>query len=241
MHKRRPVDRFPLTEEYFQYMGRERFTEVWDTVRSLKPGEYTQLFIEGTTGYGKSHLMAILACLLSRLDYRPVYIPDCRQLFHAPLAQFQTALLFAFSEPSLSLERSEIRTLQSLDQVSGFCRTQKTRLFFIVDQMNALDLVDGFNRDEVQNEAKQEMRRFLSNIFFGHYSITGASANYKTAKYMEAKQTSDRKISMRGGMSKVRHSKPCVIVFDPSDSDTAGDGMLVAPPQGVTPHIRRRR
>lgn len=51
-----------------------------------------------TMGYGKSHILAALACLLSRLKCHVVLIPDCKQMVLDPLSYIQSA--FAYPSPS---------------------------------------------------------------------------------------------------------------------------------------------
>jgi len=115
----------------------------------------------------------------------------------------QSAFLCAFVDPSLSAERDRIRHFTSMDDVLGFCRSQgDPRLYFIVDQINALEHED-VNTDTIQNDRKDALATYLQKIYLGHYSITSASANYRTALHMGRKQTGELKMSMMGGMSEV--------------------------------------
>jgi hypothetical protein len=197
----RPSERFVLSEGTFEYMGREQFGEVWECVKGLERRGCTELYIEGSMGFGKSHILAMLADLLYRLGKRTIYIPDCRQALVAPLAYLQNSLLVAFAEPSLTLERTRIRSCQSLSDILAFCRTQ-TYMYFITDQMNALDSEEP-NMDNISNEAKRSLKDFFLEVFYGNFSITSASANYRTTQHLVKKQTSDQKISFMGGMSEV--------------------------------------
>jgi hypothetical protein len=182
-------------------MGRVSFTEVWNKVTKLKVrGGYTRLYIQGTTGYGKSHILAVLAGLLSRFGKRAVYL-DCRELLGDMSFYFQSALLCAFADPSLSDSRDEIRACKSQDDITNFCRAQEA-LYFIVDQKNALE-TGGSNIDAVTNSTKEATQRFLSQITATHYTITSVSANYGTALHMAKKQSGDQKMLLMGGMSEV--------------------------------------
>ena len=199
----------------FEYMGRERFGNLWEHVQSLQIGSgLSQLFLYGNMGSGKSHMLAALVCLLFRLGNRPVYIPDYWQMLLDPLPYIQSALLCSFADaPSLAF-RNKIRSFQKINDAIIFCRNLGTmRLYFIIDQMNTLE-EELPNTDSVSNPDKQELRAFLHRISTGHYSITSASANYRTAQHMAQKQTGDIKMSMMGGMSKVRTSPSDAMSLD---------------------------
>lgn len=196
-----PVDRFRFTQDYFEYMGRTVFSELWDIVQGLKSQTSTQLYIHGTTGHGKSHILAVLAGLLSRSGKRTVYLPDSRQLLANMVEYLQAALLCAFADPLSSDERERIRALKSEDDLKRFCNAH-TPMYFIIDQVNALDDEDT-NRDEISNLKKATVREYLVSLSSPHYKISSASANHQTALHMEHKQVGQLQRSLMGGMTKV--------------------------------------
>jgi hypothetical protein len=162
--------------------------------------------MEGSMGYGKSHLLAVLAALLLRSGRRPVYISDCRELLGNTLSYLQSALLCAFADPSLSSIQDEIRACSSLDDLVYFCGDQSvTPLYFIIDQKNALEH-EPDNTDPALNKSKAVVWDLLGRITAGHYTITGASANYNTALHMQGKQQGELKLSLMGGMTPVSRS-----------------------------------
>ncbi len=59
-----------------------------------------------------------------------------------------------------------------------------------------------FNMDSISNN-KEIYGDFIRELFFGSLSITSASANYQTAMHTKQKQTSEVRMSLTGGMSKV--------------------------------------
>jgi hypothetical protein len=203
-----PVDRFDLDDTLlFTYMGREAFDEVWQDVESLKGWQrYTRVYIEGTIGYGTSYILAALAAFLSRSGKHPVYIPDCRELLRNEVPYVQSSLLSAFSAPSLTPIRNEIRALKSRDDLIQFCRSQPNEpenpLYFIIDQQDALDRGEE-NKDTASNTRKEEVSCFLDKIAVGHFTIVGASANCNTALRMMSRQRSEMTLSLKGGMSQV--------------------------------------
>ena len=218
LYSRLPIDRFHLKEEpvkVFEYMGREHFGRLWDSVQLLRIGSgFSQLFLHGNMGGGKSHMLAALAGLLFCLGKRPVYIPDCRQMLLDPLSYIQSAMLCSFADPSSSSHRDKIRSFLKTDDALEFCgNLDATHLYFIIDQINALE-DEAPNADSVANHRKEALKTFLQRITLNHYSITSASANYRTARRMAQKQTGEIKMSMMGGMSKVRNPSSDTISLD---------------------------
>jgi hypothetical protein len=222
-------------------MGRERFGNLWDKVQSLEIGlRSTQLFLHGNMGCGKSHMLAALACLLFRLGKRPVYLSNCRQMLADPLPYIQSAMLCSFAATSSPDQRNKIRSFRNTEDAIQFCRTLgETRLYFIIDQVNALEQEEP-NADLVLNSEKETLLNFLHRISVGHYSITSASANYRTARRMARKQTGELKMSMMGGMSTVRNPlwMLCLLISI-RFYFSGGDETVVVSSPGQTAHFQR--
>jgi hypothetical protein len=204
---RLPADRFELVDHRpgcdFQYIGRESFDRVWEAVDGLQTTiGRSQIYIHGTMGYGKSHILAALACVLAQKGNQVIYLPDCREMLWGPLPPLQTALLCAFSVPSLSLQQATIRACHSGADLVTFYRKTPSRWYFIIDQMNAFD-EEASNEDEISNVKKNELNDLLAEMTVSHYAIKSASANHKTTMHMQWKQTNDIKLSLMGGMSEV--------------------------------------
>jgi hypothetical protein len=137
------------------------------------------------------------------------------------MGYMHTALLCAFANPSSSDERNKIRALKSQDDIIDFCAGH-VPLYFIIDQMNALDH-EGGNMDTVDNRRKAAAQEYLDELTSGHYRITSASANYQTAMHMARKQTGERKLALMGGMSEVsKCSSHSFLVLFPSSTRDAG-------------------
>jgi hypothetical protein len=196
-------ERFLLKKGHFEYMGRERFQEVYDKVSSLTLTGLSSLYIYGTMGYGKSYILAALTCLLYRQGKRVVFIPDCRAMLANPLIYIKCALLCTFANPSLKEERQRIRDCTSLCELDAFSHSlDGTTLYFIVDQVNALEISPS-NTDTIPDDMKGAGRNLINGLGTGNFLITSASANYQTARYMARKQTGEKKMSLVGGMSDV--------------------------------------
>src|SRR5215510_3705547 len=74
LYSRLPTDRFDLKQEnegdsrWFEYMGRDWFKTLWEVVEKFQIGSgFSQLYLQGNMGCGKSHILAALTCLLSRI------------------------------------------------------------------------------------------------------------------------------------------------------------------------------
>jgi hypothetical protein len=73
--------RFKQVEENWQYVGRTKFKELVQELKEVQESKnHPTLWLYGTQGYGKSHLLAALVCHLIARDERVIYIPDCRAL-----------------------------------------------------------------------------------------------------------------------------------------------------------------
>lgn len=201
---RLPAERFDFRDFHFNYMGRTAFSELFQTVQKMKIGDgFSQLYIQGTMGYGKSHMLAVLVGLLSRNGKRVVYLPDCRELVRNTISYMRTALLCTFANPFLFDVRNEIRALESEDDIIAFCQQPENRsMYIVIDHINALDHEDP-NMDAVNNSQKEKVQQFLHQLTSGQFQITSASANHKTARHMKKKQTNELKLELRGGMSEV--------------------------------------
>jgi hypothetical protein len=137
---------------------------------------------------------------------------DCRQALAEPLSYIQSALLCAFADPESSSIRDEIRSFDSTDDALDFCNgLVNVRLFFIVDQKNALEHEDT-NRDTIPNSDKDALAKLIRRMAIYHYSVSCASTNYGVM-HIAQKQTSSLKMSMMGGLSKVSLSLISLIRF----------------------------
>src|SRR4051794_15068421 len=100
-------------------MGREKFEALLEKVEELKKGHYGGgLWLYGTIGYGKSHLLAAVACYLIAAGDRVIYIPDCRQCTKKPVEYFRTAMLLSWADNSKRQE--EIMGLETMEAIEKF-------------------------------------------------------------------------------------------------------------------------
>jgi hypothetical protein len=163
-------------------------------------GHKRAIYVYGTIGYGKSHILAALACLLIRRGHRVLYFPDCRAACASWLDYLQRALLFAFRDTET---RQRIMECDDPEQLLQICKSFPDPLYIIYDQKNTLDREDP-GEAVVSAGVKEAVQSALERISFDRISITSASANYKSAMAMRLRQTGQQKIALLGGMTEVR-------------------------------------
>ncbi|CAB5179533.1 unnamed protein product [Rhizophagus irregularis] len=195
-----PIDRFAIdNNRYFNFMGRKEFRNVLETINKLRSGTgYMKLFVYGTVGYGKSHILSAIACFLFRTGRRVVFLPDCRQLAVDPVDYTKSALFLAYHDDDAKI--NEINSCENFENIIDFCKKLqfKEKLYFIVDQMNALDELDDTG---VSLEIKQQIRRYIDKMSNYHYYIMSSSANNKSMLHLMQKQTGELKIKLYGGFN----------------------------------------
>ena len=95
--------------------------------------------------------------------------------------------------------------LESMDAVSKFFRfvRRTSKILFIVDQMNALEELDSVGTDDISNEEKKDLLRWIHLCAAKQKYIFSTSANYKTQFRMDIKQTNEGRLLVYGGLSAV--------------------------------------
>ncbi|GES90603.1 hypothetical protein GLOIN_2v1786107 [Rhizophagus clarus] len=170
------------------------FDYVLDKILGLAIGDsFMDCFIYGTIGYGKSYILATIACFLLRTGKRVVYLPDCRELAKDPEDYIKLALILAYADNIEEI--NEISACKTTDDIVAFCKSSEP-LYFIVDQMNALDYR---NNTEIVEGKKVAILDVLNRMTSEHYYVKSSSANNESALYLIQKQTNDRRIELYGG------------------------------------------
>jgi ABC-type phosphate/phosphonate transport system ATPase subunit len=120
----------------FRYMGRSKFEEI---IRSMKAGPFVntheRIYLYGSSGFGKSHMLAALAFKLICDEKQVVYIPDCGNLVWDLENALREALSFAFYNSPLAQDIQSARTVEDL---CNFWHGQQGQ-YLLVDQLNALE------------------------------------------------------------------------------------------------------
>jgi len=150
---------------YFEYMGRNLFSELHKRIQDANFLDRTEnLYLYGTSGSGKSHLLAALAYTLIRERKRVFYIPDCSTFLLGPAEIMWKALQFAFHDSNIL---KTIKDRYDTDELIHFISKHRD-LYIIVDQVNALE-------DEESNTCKA--KECLKGLRLDHLYIFSASAN----------------------------------------------------------------
>jgi hypothetical protein len=209
----------------FRYMGRYKFQDLYDRtqgVNFLKGNE--KLYLYGSSGSGKSHILAALACQLIREGKRVAYIPDCRDLLTDPEKLFRMVFLNAFPD-----EASAIKSAPDLNSLLNFWARREDN-YLLVDQINALDEEDsGIDGNRKPDITKETVQRWLNRMKFNHYYIFSASANEKSSRDANMKQAGITVIPFHGGMDKVSTINRHTTLYSQHFSMRQSNGFAIIP------------
>ena len=156
-------------------------------------------FIYGTIGWGKSHLLAAMVCLLMRKGRKVVYLPDCKEMLHKPVEYFRAALLLTFA--SQPVVQALVARLLTIEDLVLFCDSH-TDLTYVIDQFNALEQ-DMKKDDQETLQKKAYARRMIDGATTSRARVMAASANNLTARVIHDKQLNMNIQTLFGGMDQV--------------------------------------
>jgi hypothetical protein len=189
-------------EGSWQYVGRTKFKNLVENLENVRRGRnYSAVWLYGTQGYGKSHLLAALVCYLAAQCERVVYIPDCREWFRDPVGYLQTAMLFAWADDITAQE--EICTKTTEDELEAFINSQDS-IIFVVDQLNALTV---YNASDEVKKKREELNRRLLRFTAKHSTVFSSSANYREHQEYKQRVSSYIILPVYGGFNRVSHRK----------------------------------
>jgi len=195
----RPQNRFKMGKGLWPYMGRTKFKDLVQELNDVRQSPvYTTVWLYGTQGYGKSHLLAALVCYLAARDERVVYIPDCRAYLLAPIRYVQAAMLFAWADDIIT--QREIMTLNTEAEIEAFLRSQDSVLF-VIDQMNALKKSDN-QREEVK---RARLEGWIGRYTSRHKAVFSTSGNDTGYLQKSIRRNSNRVLAVYGGFTRVSH------------------------------------
>ena len=187
------------------YTGREKFMELLDMVKNVQQDRrYRTLWLYGSRGYGKSHLLAALVCYLAATENeRVVYLPDCRECLSCPVSYIRTAMLFAWANDDD--KQLEIMGINTTEMIADFFEANE-KVIFVIDQYDAFDLSDT-GQSRLLDKKKEDLLNFLDGIRASGNAVISSSANYR--HYLETKhqQASQKTLCVYGGLTEVSLSK----------------------------------
>jgi len=188
--------RFKLDEKRcWRYMGREKFAELLSELQLVHSKHiYDKLWVYGTRGYGKSHLIAAMVCYLAALGKRVIYISDCRSCVGDPIEHLQTAMLFAWTDKAT---QKKILTLDTEDKIKEFLEEQEDVLY-VFDQTNEVSEAKTAN-----NEKKARLADLIEILTSNGKAVLSSPANYQEYLNRQMTQTNDRTMWVYGGFTPV--------------------------------------
>ncbi|KAK2756819.1 hypothetical protein FQN54_005265 [Arachnomyces sp. PD_36] len=189
----RRFDRSGPGGDVYHYMGREVFSDLVDTFMKCLDNRTVikDMWVYGTAGNGKSHLLATLVYYLTAKGYRVVYIPDCGACCQYPVRYLQESLLFTWA---LEIEIvKEIESIDSMKDVQRFLhRHWEPSVVFVVDQINALN---------DQTEATENVRQWLERFMFESMNVLSTSGNDMVFLNTLGQQNNNKVFNVFGGFT----------------------------------------
>lgn len=202
-------DRFAYNENNeFLFHGRESFKHLVEQVLSLRPDSGRQfLHVYGSLGVGKSHLMAALACFLTRTGKRVAFLPDCVALLHRPLLSMCHALTLAFQDKPLAID--SIWEAKTIDELATLAMdiSFEFPVYYLIDQANALDtMAEGVDR--VPQDTKDTVKQLLNKLAVCNVKIESSTANYKHGLNYKSRDVNEIKLNIFTGFQNVFTPSP---------------------------------
>ena len=181
-------------------MGRTKFKELLQEFKKVQESDnHSTLWLYGTQGYGKSHLLAALVCYLAAQDERVVYVSDCRALLENSVEYLRAAMLFAWAD-DIATQKAIMRLRDSKEIEKFF--GEKTKVIFVIDQMNALK-IDG-PKDKTKRE---DTSNWIGRFTFRHKKVYSSSANNADYHKLVRNQNQGTLLHAYGGFDEVSYRK----------------------------------
>lgn len=217
-------NRFNFNKQgFFTYIGREKFSKIVDVVNK---GDSVKLNIYGTIGYGKSHILAALACYFTRMGRPVFYIPDSAALVSKFIISVTEAFLLACAHPSRRHHWPEILKIRSVEDAIRFSDVTHEDFVYIVDQFDAVDVKKSGSRSDDRVITVAHSLEAIAAARHRRVVIESASPNSRS--YVKLTQTrGDENLFLFGGMSDV--STPLISLEKRQHPFTDRDESVVGP------------
>lgn len=162
---------------------------------------YKEMYITGSLGWGKSHLVCALVCSLMRLNKRVLYAPDARWLTCDSFQYLRDSFELAFADDAETLkDLDDCTTMQHLEKLAQNLAKRGVTMYIFVDQANALETESpGRSSGTIRTELSDSLNR----LTFSHILIQSASGNYQRADAACLTQEQVDKVYMNGGCTEV--------------------------------------
>lgn len=205
-----PAKRRPVKSYCFEFYGREAFSDLYEKAVRIGEIDFNQLHLCGALGYGKSYMLAALACRLMAEKRYVIYIQNCKSLLgkDSLVSALKEAILLPFCNTDGGNYVNRIWGLKSVPEIIDFLQRfvdnsgSSRPLYIMADHFNLLDELEGdstFVR-YTKGKAKSALAQIASlrNI----YAIFGASGTCEAFSSTLGKQSSIESIYLAGGFSK---------------------------------------
>ncbi|KAF3918463.1 hypothetical protein ABW21_db0203439 [Orbilia brochopaga] len=172
-----PPGKFHLKDGKFTFMGRTSFAQIYEDITDICEHDTGEYFLKGNLGWGKSFVLALIACLLLRDGKKVIYIPHARTLLSTGLRYLQECFYLAYARDTTKLERlTQATRWRDFEVFAGQEDVRGTQLIFIIDQIEAFDH-DENQMDGIDISTRSNTREFLNRMSSNHILIQSASAN----------------------------------------------------------------
>ena len=188
--------RIKVGKRGWQYERREKFKDLLQALKKVRESDsYNTVWLCGTQGYGKSHLLAALVCYLIAQDERVIYIPDCQALLQSPARYVQGVMLFTWADDITT--QKKIMTLDTEEKIQNFFESQRNIIIFI-------DRKDALNGPTKQ---AKRVKSWLTCLASGHKKVFSSSPNYTDYHEEIHKEDLSEVVDVYGGLERVSHCK----------------------------------
>eukprot|EP01137_Pigoraptor_chileana_P024198 Opistho-2@91743 len=204
--------RFDVKSGNFAFFGREKIVSLLEKMRLLASGKFIKvrgnggntqhMNVYGSSGYGKSFLLAAAVTLLLREGHRVVFIANAKTLLKSPpLKEFREAFCVAYPEL--------IDAIFECDEIIDIANTvvkSKGPYLLVVDQMNALELSAAGGQGATALQIRESI---VSLKLACSAAVWGYSANNENAKSFYDKQRDEHDFLCYGGLSETEFKAWC--------------------------------
>lgn len=187
----------------FRYVGRATFKKFAEEVLALNRNK-SSLFLHGHMGVGKSHMMAALACFLTRIGKLVVYISDYSAFLSDPVTATKIALARAFWNRECELDK--IFEMRTVDELKTYCMqiSHRERIYLLIDYQAIFDVMPPGKNGAVQAQ-KSSTATILLNSLTDHdgFKVECVSGNYWHRLLFSHEEAYGKTFSMYDGLDEV--------------------------------------
>ena len=159
------------------------------------------MLLHGTFGAGKSYSWP---WLVGERGMSVAHPSDCRTMLRNPFEYLRAALELTFAGNIAA--GTFLRSATELGELGQFCSaaSREFRLFFVIDQVNALDPLDDSEAvDRYSSDQKWLVCNSLDPTTSQHLKLASSSGNYLHAQHDILRKTGEKRLYLYGGLSKV--------------------------------------